>query len=1173
MAAERCSLELNSGPAAAVSNASGCDAGYRPRLILFIGCAFLLTMQPVASLAQQCGPPNLGVVTCNNAASNPYAGGISYSTATGITVNVGGGIVVDRTPGANNKGIYVLGTGANLLKVEVAKGASISTEGSLANGLQVQANGNSSIEITSGATIAVSIPGMANPGVGTNGVVGWITSNTGLGHISIKQTEDSAIAIEGFEGNGLYGLHQGRGGVSIETSGAISTAGQASTGVTAWNLNTLSTGDVVTSQGVGGTIVTNGNESVGLYSLTDGLGAARASVAGEIKTQQFSSDGVLAYITNGLSQANVTVGLADTGSIITEGNASRGAWGYNSGLGQVDIQSAGSITTLGDSSAGIVSLSDNAANTATDTVRVLGNAQVRTMGTRSHAVLANHSGVGIINIDLLDTTKLSTTGALANGVDTRSGGAIALRLGASAAITVTGAESYGIRADASASTAGIAVDGAIAASGKFGVGVSAQSTLGNARVDVAAGATINGGWQADIASVGATTTRPSAGVMLRSATESVLVNAGVIGAASDRAVADAGRYLAPLGHVRIQNTNTITGFVELAPVASNSFTNANGGLFDVRHFADTDGNGVRDTKRVSLSNFGLASSRFDNQLGALVRLATVTGAAATDTTSYYVPTTGDLGRALEGTFYTLSREGIVQGQFTNLGSFTNAGVIDLRGPAIGNTLVMTGNAAAGGAPGNGVFVSDGGQLLLNTVLNAGVGPGGQTNSYSDVLIVDSTMLASAPTTISVDRREGPGALTTGNGILLVEVRNKAASADSVFVLSGDYVAEGQQRLLRGPFSYGLYHNGLAADVADGNWYLRNDGFSPNVPVYEDTPNTLRALVDPSSLKQRIGNRLWLAPTPAPTEPVTVFCKDPKSNFRCTLTDEQADYYVSEATQSIDGSGAWGRVVGLQGHYEPDFSTASTGYDVTHTGLQAGIDHLLMENNAGKLVGGVYGQYGHVSGKSGTGALAAGGFGAGGTLTYYNNGGFYVDGQAQTLWYTGDYSSDLFGRLAHDATGIAYGFSLEAGQRIALTDSWSVTPQAQLSYSNIRLNPFSDAFGATVEIDQAGNLQGRLGLAVEHQQRWKAADGTTSRLDTHGILNLQSNFSDANRVLVSGVVLESKRDPVWLSAGLGSTFNWNDDHSSVFGELAAGTSLANFASSYELKGSVGLRVKW
>lgn len=45
------------------------------------------------------------------------------------------------------------------------------------------------------------------------------------------------------------------------------------------------------------------------------------------------------------------------------------------------------------------------------------------------------------------------------------------------------------------------------------------------------------------------------------------------------------------------------------------------------------------------------------------------------------------------------------------------------------------------------------------------------------------------------------------------------------------------------------------------------------------------------------------------------------------------------------------------------------------------------------------------------------------------------------------------------SGGLYAFGLELGQRFALSDSWSLTPQAQLTCSRVDADSFVDPFGA------------------------------------------------------------------------------------------------------------------
>jgi len=51
-------------------------------------------------------------------------------------------------------------------------------------------------------------------------------------------------------------------------------------------------------------------------------------------------------------------------------------------------------------------------------------------------------------------------------------------------------------------------------------------------------------------------------------------------------------------------------------------------------------------------------------------------------------------------------------------------------------------------------------------------------------------------------------------------------------------------------------------------------------------------------------------------------------------------------------------------------------------------------------------------------------GVGGTLTWYANNGFYLDGQAQVTWFDSDLSSSTAGLLLADGNdGVGYALSL------------------------------------------------------------------------------------------------------------------------------------------------------
>src|SRR4029077_17293678 len=137
----------------------------------------------------------------------------------------------------------------------------------------------------------------------------------------------------------------------------------------------------------------------------------------------------------------------------------------------------------------------------------------------------------------------------------------------------------------------------------------------------------------------------------------------------------------------------------------------------------------------------------------------------------------------------------------------------------GDVLVITGGRQAGLAPtqpiagvgGPGTFISNGGTLKLDTVLNEG----GPTATRSDTLVVDGTSLgAGGATTMAIRNVGGTGALTVGNGILGGQVLHPTRWPRGAFALPA-----GQERGA-GAFDYGLFHGGPSGNNTS-DWFLRS----------------------------------------------------------------------------------------------------------------------------------------------------------------------------------------------------------------------------------------------------------------------------------------------------------------------------------------------------------------
>lgn len=1171
--------------------------------------------------------------------------GIRASNAAGSLQILSGNIT---TTGASANAIEASATGTGTLMVDT-RGGVIQTSGDSAGGLIVNGNGAMDISVYT-ANVTAS---------GQNGF-GMVVQNSGSGQTLIDTTAGTVSTSGASFSGGIFG-YAGDGMLTIRTAN-VSTVGSDSAAITAYGFGAgaievdTSAGTISTrgdqSQGVvgasfyGGTLTirtadvsTVGNNSSAINADSSGGGAvlvdttaarinANNPAVGGIRTAGEASDGILvtARRFDSTLTSNITV---LSGDVITQGPFSDGIATYGGNTVRIDAR-GGAITTSGAQSIGIGVFSIRP-----ETMATIDAGPISTSGQ-------NAFGVGVALLTAPRSYICDDTGCQPDPASNTNSGAATITV--HAPIVATGRDSGGIVAISFAPsgwTSGpitVNANANISATGQNAVGIAAASGNGPVAITVASGISVMGGWAANPGDRSATPPPPpfsdfvpqswvggnlqAAGIVIYSgATGSspamTINNLGTIGAWSDQAIA-MGFTCAnsengpPLNNpctgvmpsvqqlqVMNQAQGTINGYVTFLPGAPHQFDNS--GTFNVRHFADTNGDGTPDTKRVSVSDFGGPGATFNNFSGGLVKLAEVPSAPVIDSTGYYVPTTGSDRRLLDTGTYDLFRQGVVQGQFVNLATFNNQGTIDLTGPVVGNTLVITGGPGVVNGtlqPGGGVF-NTGGSLLVNTVLNGGMAPGGSTGSVSDMLIVDATRVGTGPTTIFVTNRGGTGAATPGNGIELVEVMNKAASAAGAFVLGGAYrTPDGLPAVVGGAYAYTLHQGGVGGDAGDGNWYLRSQlnptppgptpptpnppRYNPGVPIYETYGRVLLGMHGISTLEQRVGTRYAEPAEVAPAVPMRVFCKDAARNFICDLTDQQRGYYqgtTATGSQANNATVGWMRLDAAFGQFAPAYSRSSSSGNTDMQAIEGGFDAQLYNNGDSRLFGGVLFRYGYqsvrVNSPHGDGRIGIQGYGIGGTLTWYGANDVYVDGQARATWYRSSLRSDLVGANLAGGENAAFGyaFSVEVGKKFALSERWSLTPQVQLAYSQVRFDRFTDIFGAQVSLPNAQSLLARLGLAATYETRWRAENGQTSATRLYGIANLYYEFLNGAAVEVSGERFAQRTDRLWAGLGLGANYSWNDGSYTLFGEASANTSLQQFGASYLISGKAGLRVRF
>ncbi|AOF92493.1 autotransporter outer membrane beta-barrel domain-containing protein [Sinorhizobium sp. RAC02] len=443
----------------------------------------------------------------------------------------------------------------------------------------------------------------------------------------------------------------------------------------------------------------------------------------------------------------------------------------------------------------------------------------------------------------------------------------------------------------------------------------------------------------------------------------------------------------------------------------------------------------------------------------------------------------------------------------------------------------------------GDYVGSGGTLEIETVL-------GDDNSATDKLIVTGD--TSGNTNLKVINLAGVGAQTV-EGIKIIDV---AGVSDGSFTLLGNYVFEGDQAVIAGAYAYRLYQGGESTPT-DGDWYLRSvlnsetPLYQPLTPIYEVYANVLQSFNELDTLQQRLGNRSW---------------------------SSGAAVANSAVDADSAGSGMWGRILGRQASIDPRKSTTGANYDVDIWQLQGGADGELYSGDAGDLVVGFSARYGtisaDVSSTIGDGSITSTGFGLDGSMTWYGTSGLYLDAQANATWYDSNLSSSAVatGRISGN-DGFGYAFGLEAGQQIALGTNWSVTPQAQLTYSRIDYNDFTDPFGGAVSLKDAHKLRGRLGISADYENSWADRNGQTRRLHAYGVANLYYDLQSNSDVRVSGVKFMTEQEALWGGLGLGGTYSWGNDKYAIYGEATVDTNLNNFGHNHTLTGRMGLNVKF
>lgn len=506
------------------------------------------------------------------------------------------------------------------------------------------------------------------------------------------------------------------------------------------------------------------------------------------------------------------------------------------------------------------------------------------------------------------------------------------------------------------------------------------------------------------------------------------------------------------------------------------------------------------------------------------------------------------------------------------------------------TIINNGTIAPGLERFNNTFDSTDSQFVPLTLAgNYRAGKGAAVEIHTELLddisnhgsltidgVIDSASDKSG-TGVVVIHQGGNGA-TTNHGIEIIRLRGNNSGAtqadlikqlDENFHLVSDFkTSKGQNAVVAGAYSYIM--------ESDKDWYdnpnnqaglflrnaTNNDGSlvpHPATPLYETYSLILGSLNKLPTLEQRIGHRPWL---------------NDKNGYETGYDRGKTEIYPNNV---------WMRVEGMKGYYEPDLDSnkgSTSSYRLRFSRVNVGVDMPIYENADGsRLLAGINGNmsraWSDIDSIHGSGDITTTGYGLGATLTWYNHNGFYTDAQAWHNWFKSDIDSntittDLDQVKGNHAKG--YALSLEIGRIFDLNQHWSLTPQAQIAYSRVNFDSFTDIQNSVIinEKDYVG-LEGRLGLALNYEKSHLDSSGKIRRNKLYILGNIHQEFKGDSTVSISGVDYESKMNNTWVSVGVGGSHNWDNDRFSIYGELSLASSTKKFGEEYELAGEIGLRI--
>jgi outer membrane autotransporter protein len=1060
------------------------------------------------------------LVLTSSSFTNSGAANIDSTPNAGVRAVNGGKIVMSgsgsaiTTTGVRGFGLSVEGAGSQAQVADTA----IQLSGSRAFGISIKSGGSAQVNNSSVALNGVTGP--FSPAVQVEGVGSTLT----LTNSSISTTTPTiAVGVTARDGANL-----------IISNSSITTTGPNSAGLTASSLTGIP--GTVTANNV--TINTTGDDNaMGAIADLNGTmtlnGGTITTSGNQVRPSSFA---------HGLGARNPGGTLIANGTVVnTSGLSAMGAWSDDGGHSTLnDVR----ITTSGELGVGVFAIAEQvgsqfSANTTTN------RTTVQTTGLNAYGAQAqsrNDQPVDVATVTLNDTS-----------ITTQGTGAAGLR----AVLENYGSTPTGRgQADVVANRTTVLTQG-VGAHGAFSRDSPTSVTINQSSIHTI-GATAHGA----VAVIGGRIVGTDSTVVASGANSMALYALGIPAAVS---TAD---------FTRSTLTNSSGPIIGVAGDANITLTNSTA-------------TGASEWLRVgTLSDFPLLTASPPPLTGPADFPDEVTGALPPLQSP---PITAPAPPVVPGLAnINLSGSTVVGSAFTAPGSvsnltLTNNSVWRMTGDSNLTNLVNDPSLIDFSAPTGGVFktltvnnYSGDGTIALHTFLEGDGSP-------SDRLVIDggtATALATGNTALLVRNARdasgvlGRGALTTGNGILVVDTQNGGTTAANAFRLGN--------RAIAGPYEYTLHR--ASVDATNGEaWYLRSSA-DPTPPVPPDTPDTPTPPT-PSVPNFRPETSLYGA-IPAMA---LVYTRGMIDTLHERVAEERrmpTDPLPKEHEETYGPSLGWGRMIFRNGERESGHNGPfgnSPGYNYDMQAFQVGLDLYRGEDTDGShdqagvslAVGNISGGVDHYSG-IGAGENELRAYSLGGYWTHFGPDGGYVDGVLQLHRFDIEAKPGDIDEL--DTQGWGYSASLETGYPFLVdegdeehkNENLYLEPQAQVIYSHIDLDN-SDDIAADVRFRDVDSLIGRLGVRLAKD--WFRENDKGEALRTNGWLRPsvwhefkgqpKTEFSSANGF----VPFEADIGGSWWEANLG--VDYQADKKVTF-YISAGYQKSFDGDSHSYEGMLGVK---